>query len=88
MDDDFDILGLLISDKSKDDAIKEAIVEICSKPIMLNTGTGIEYSINQSDFEKWLIDNGFMDDFQDDEIAIENIPIAVRQAAIAFIVSC
>ena len=88
MNDDFDILALLIEEKSRDEVIKDAIAEICLNPITLNTGSGLEYAVNKEKFEKWLIDNGFMQDFEIDDIPLDKMSIAVKQAAIDFVCDC
>lgn len=73
------------TDKPRPELIADAITDVCSKPITLMTGTGIEYAVNQSDFEKWLIDKQFMPDFEIDDIPLPDIRTAVYQAAVSFV---
>ena len=89
MNDELDILSALaefeIGVKDRPEVIADAISDVCSKPITLMTGSGIEYAVNQSEFEQWLVDKQFMPDFEIDDIPLVDMKTAVYQAAISFV---
>lgn len=86
MDDDFDILSLLIEEKTRAEVISESIDKVCSNPIQLMTESEIKYSVDKSEFKDWLEKKGFIEYFETDEtLNLIDMNKAVSQAAVSFI---
>ena len=86
MDDDFDILSLLVEEKSKEQLIDDAINAVAKSGYQSTNNPALIYQVIASEFKQWLIDKGFMSEFlEDDEIKNSDIDAWVNQAACCFV---
>ena len=83
--DDFDILSLLVEEKSKQQLIDDAINAVAKSGYQSTNKPELIYQVIASDFKQWLINKGFMSDFLEDDIKDSEIEIHVNQAAFSFV---
>ena len=83
--DDFDILSLLVEEKSKKQLIDDAINAIALTDYQSTNKPELIYQVVASEFKRWLIDKGFMSDFLDDDIVVSDIEVLVNQSAFSFV---
>ena len=85
MDDDFDILSLLVEEKSKEQLINDAINADAISGYQSTNSPALTYQIIASEFKQWLIDKGFMSEFLEDDVKDSDIDAWVNQAACCFV---
>ena len=85
MDDDFDILSLLVEEKSKEQLVDDAIEKLALSGYKSKNKPELIYQIIPSEFKQWLINKCFMSDFLEDDIAVSDIDLWVKQASFSFV---
>lgn len=85
MSGDFDILSLLVEEKSKEQLIDDAINAVAIRGYQSTNKPELTYQVIASEFKQWLIDKGFMSDFLEDDIAVSDVEICVNQVVFSFV---
>ena len=83
MSGDFDILSLLVKEKSKEQLIDDAINAVAIRGYQSTNKPELTYQVIASEFKQWLIDKGFMSELLDSDIS--DIELCVNQVVFSFV---